>query len=125
MAGFEGIEFFSAEEFNHLDKMDNELISMLELARAAAGVPFIITSDWRPVCDGKSHHLCRAVDIRCRDARSLALINHGAVLSGFRRIGWYYKEIVDGQHQLGHVHLDINTAEDGFDQDVSWIGISR
>ena len=121
-----GLDHFTSNEFTYPDKMDFGMIFRLDQARAAAGVPFFITSDWRPEGDGKSHHQGKAVDIRCGDARTLARINFGLVDAGFRRIGWYYKEITGGNHHiLGHVHADLNTADEGFDQDVSWIGVSR
>ena len=126
MANFSGREFFAESEFNFPEKMENELVSMLELARATAGVPFHITSDWRPEGDGKSHHLGKAVDIRVKDSRSLNMIMYGAIMAGFTRWGVYYKGVDEkGNHVPGHIHLDCNTEEDGFPQNVSWIGKSR
>ena len=125
MANFDSREFFAASEFNFPEKISDELISKLELARASAGVPFKITSDWREEGDGKSHHLGKAVDIRAKDSTTRAAIVRGATLAGIRRIGVYYATVEDGHHKGGHVHLDVNTVEDGFPQDVLWLGKSR
>ena len=38
---------FQAEEFDHPDKLDPELLLLLDWTRADSGVPFIITSDYR------------------------------------------------------------------------------
>ena len=125
MASFENSTYFEKSEFDHPEKMDQELVAMLDVARGIARVPFTITSDWRPEGDGKSHHLGKAVDIRCKTSSDRWAIVNGLVRAGFRRIGVYYAEIVDGHHREGHVHADRNTAEDGFPQDVMWIGKSR
>ena len=125
MANFSGREFFAEAEFNPPDKMSNKLISMLEIARQEAGVPFAITSDWRPEGDGKSHHLGHAVDIRAKTSSERGAIIRGCVLAGFTRMGIYYAAIEEGHHKYGHVHVDCNSVEDGFPQDVTWIGKSR
>lgn len=125
MANFSGREFFEAREFKHPHRMSNKLISMLELARKEAGVPFHITSDWREEGDGKSHHLGKAVDVRAKTSSDREAIVRGAVLAGFTRLGVYYAILEDGHHREGHIHLDTNTSEDGFPQNVLWIGRSR
>lgn len=125
MASFENSTYFKKSEFKHPEKMDQELIAKLDVARAIAKVPFSISSDWRPEGDGKSHHLGKAVDIRCKSSADRMAIVNGLLRAGFRRVGVYYGGIVDGHHQAGHVHGDVNTLEDGFPQDVMWIGKSR
>jgi len=123
MASFENSTYFKKSEFNHPEKLDQELIAKLDVARAIAGVTFHITSDWREEGDGKSHHLGKAVDIRCKTSADRSRIVNGLIRAGFKRIGVYYSDATD--HSGGHVHGDINSAEDGFPQDVMWIGKSR
>ena len=125
MASFENSTYFQKSEFNHPEKMDQEMIAMLDVARAIAGVSFHVTSDWREKGDGKSHHLGKAVDIRVSSSFERGMILHGARKAGFTRVGIYYSEIVDGHHKKGHVHLDTNTEADGFPQNRTWIGKSR
>lgn len=125
MASFENSTYFTKAEFRHPEKMHQELVAMLDVARGIARVPFVITSDWRPEGDGKSHHLGKAVDIRCKTAADRCAIVNGLLRAGFSRIGVYYGAIEDGHHVGGHVHADINSEEDGFPQDVMWISKSR
>ena len=111
-------EFFSASEFGaDADRMDSAFIAKLDMARAAAGVPFKITSGWRPADKSKAHALGKAVDIRARDSVTRFAIVHALVSAGFRRIGLYYK--------TGHVHVDANTAAEGYPQDVLWVSKGR
>lgn len=118
MSHWHSREFFDADEFGeHADRMDVAFISQLELARAAAGVPFEITSAWRSKEDSKSHWLGKAVDIRAKTSAHRMAIVRGLILAGFNRVGVYYK--------TGHVHADSNTLEDGFPQNVFWIGEGR
>ncbi len=124
MASFETSTYFSTSEFKHPDKMDQELIAKLDVAREFSGIPFHISSDWREKGDGKSHHLGKAVDIRCETSADRIRIVEGLLHAEFKRIGVYYA--IEGvRHKGGHVHGDVNSAEDGFPQDVMWIGKSR
>ena len=125
MASFENSTHFVKTEFNHPEKVDQELVAMLDVARAIAGVSFHITSDWREKGDGKSHHLGKAVDIRVTGSHDRGMILHGLRKAGFTRIGIYYSEVVNGHHGKGHIHADINTANEGFPQNRTWIGKSR
>ena len=119
MPHWDGREFFRASEFgDHPDRMDPGFISRLELSRAVAGVPFEITSAWRSKEESKAHWLGKAVDIRAKTSAHRWAIVHALVTAGgFTRVGVYFK--------TGHVHVDANTAEDGFPQNVFWVGEGR
>jgi hypothetical protein len=41
------LQFFSPDEFKHPEKMDVELLQLLDFTREDAGTPFYITSDYR------------------------------------------------------------------------------
>lgn len=90
------LKYFKREEFDYPDDMAPQLIRQLEVARSFAGVPFIITSDYRPV-DLKSHGAGMAVDLRVKSSFDRIEIIHGLLKAGFRRIGDYDK----------HIHADI------------------
>ena len=111
-----GREFFRATEFGPKPElMDADFISKLELARATAGVPFVINSAWRPEDESKAHQLGRAVDIKVEPGNSRARFHilRGRFLAGFRRVGVYDR----------HIHVDDNPGP--WDADVCWLGISR
>lgn len=115
-----GFRYFREEEFDHPEKMSHELLARLDYARVQAGVPFVITSDYREDPDPddeemSSHALGKAVDIRCNDSRTRTRILRAAYASGFRRVGIYDR----------HIHLDVATESDGFPVDVTWVGKSR
>ena len=109
---------FSAGEFGpHPERMEPSFIARLQRARANAGVVFEITSAWRSQDESKSHWLGKAVDIRAKDSGTRWRIVDGLLEAGFVRIGVYFK--------TGHVHADTNTADEGFDQHVLWVGEGR
>ena len=95
------MKYFKIEEFNCdgvicYDKMDVDLLRMLDQAREYANTPFKLTSTWRSVeknnslknsSKNSSHLKGRAVDIACTNSRSRALIIGGLVEAGFTRIG--------------------------------------
>ena len=109
------LNYFTEEEFDHPDKMDETFLRWLDTARAIADIPFHITSDWRDADRSKSHHLGKAVDIACGDSSSRWIIVDALIATGFKRIGIYDR----------HIHVDDNTIEDGFPQNVMWVGKSR
>lgn len=93
-----------------------ELITMLNMARHFAGVPFVITSAMR--CEAynfylggskdSSHISGVAADIEVKDSRSRYKILNGVFLAGFMRIGIH----------IDFIHVDI----DGFkDRSVAWV----
>lgn len=112
-----------------LQGVDPEVISLLDIARQKTieldpngkGTPFIVTSGRRTPDENaaladsakRSAHIPRppseyatAVDLRCIDWRSAALMVFGLVLAGFRRIGIYYK--YDGSTKIPtHIHGDM------------------
>lgn len=105
--------------------LDTELVAMLDRARHRADVPFVIT-DGKRTGDGKvdrnaannSAHLAGlAVDLRCRDSRTLWKILDGLLYAGFKRIGIYFvKE--NGKTRPTHVHADADTTKD---PEVTWL----
>lgn len=109
--------YFSEKEVAGLD---SELVSKLDTARKAAGIPFKITSGLR-TCDANknamgvensSHITGKAVDLAVSDSRERFLIIRGLLAAGITRLGAY-------DH---HVHADVDTTKD---PDVLWIGISH
>lgn len=111
--------FFHEGEFDHPERMSKRLIAKLDMARAYAGVPFKITSDFREEKEGdepSAHHHGLAVDIACTDGRARYLIVVALLRAGFTRIGVYDR----------HVHADIATEFDGpFAPEVLWPGVSQ
>lgn len=101
MIKFSGYRFFKPWEFEcavprcDISDMDSSFLTMLDNARAFAGVPFKINSAFRSVeyelskgRTGTSSH-CKgcAVDIACTDSRKRYLIVNSLVSAGFNRIG--------------------------------------
>ncbi len=111
------MSFFSPSEVENLDP---RLVSMLEMARGYAKVPFIITSGYRDPehnhaiggVPGSAHTKGLAVDIRCEGSMTRFLIVSAALLAGFERI------------EIGtrHIHLDIDPTKP---QKVMWLGDSH
>jgi len=118
--------YFNADE---VKKLDPELCAMLDLARARAGVPFVITSGFRTAddnhqCGGAGHSShCEglAVDLGLagfeegeeRD-HARRLIRRGLELAGFNRYGAYPM----------HIHIDIGKSPD-YTQDVEWFSATE
>ena len=120
MASFENSTYFDKTEFDHPEKMHQETIAKLDVARGIARVPFRITSDWRD--DSKAHRTGRGVDISCKanpddetgSSRMRWAIVNGLIRAGFTRIGVYDL----------HVHAD-DEGEETHPQQVLWIGKSQ
>ena len=95
------MKYFKIEEFNCdgqicYDKMDVDLLRMLDQAREYANTPFRLTSTWRSVeknnslknsSKNSSHLKGRAVDIACADSVTRQKIVSGLIKAGFTRIG--------------------------------------
>ena len=94
------LKYFSEKEFvcngeNCFDKMNPQLLELLDKARHIAGVPFKITSSFRDEetnekVGGKksSAHLSgNAVDISCHNSTERMLIIDALLSAGFTRIG--------------------------------------
>jgi hypothetical protein len=108
-AFWDALRHFERSEFSHPDEMDAVLLSLLDQARESAGVPFKITSSFRPDDEASSHSMGLAVDIACPSSWDRLRIVSGLLEVGFTRIGIY-------QH---HVHVDI--ASDRASE-VMWYG---
>ena len=122
MASFENRSYFRASEFVEPERMANELVSRLEIARGAAGVPFKITSSFRELTDGDStHEHGLGVDIDTVGSRDRYAIVSALLAAGFTRIGVYYSD------EGGHIHADIGDTVDPekWAPNVLWIGESR
>ncbi|MCP4900216.1 MAG: peptidase M15 [bacterium] len=100
---------FTAKEIEGLNPM---LVERLDWAREQSGVPFTITSGYRPG-DPKAHGKGLAVDIRCSQSMPRFRMIQALQNVGFRRIGVYNL----------HVHADV-AEEPDFPQDVMWWGES-
>tara|TARA_Y100000361_G_C11015114_1_gene266457 strand:- start:104 stop:457 length:354 start_codon:yes stop_codon:yes gene_type:complete len=95
------MKYFKIEEFNCdgvicYDKMDIDLLRMLDKAREYANTPFKLTSTWRSVeknnslknsSKNSSHIKGKAVDIACADSVTRQKIVTGLIKAGFTRIG--------------------------------------
>lgn len=125
MANFDDRTHFKAAEFASPDDMSDHLISLLDMARAAAGVPFVITSSYRSRTDGASAHeygLAVDIDIMPLDESHQRMrIVRALLAAGFTRVGIYYSD------NAGHVHADIGDTvdPDKWAPDVMWVKKSR
>ena len=97
---------FKESEFSDFSKMEPKLLARLDNARQEAGVPFKLTSTYRPG-DEKSHGRGWAVDISCTESRSRFHIVRGLLAAGFTRIGVYDR----------HLHADCDPT---LEPDVMW-----
>ncbi len=88
-----------------------ELVDRLDWAREKAGVPFVITSGFRPG-DPRAHGRGWAVDLRCWYSRPRFKILGALLEAGFRRVGVYDK----------HIHADLDPD---LPQEVIWMGVSE
>ncbi len=113
------MNYFDISDFNCPccgdNKMEKEFLDKIDLARALAGVPFIITSGYRckkhNVDVGgsvtSSHVDGEAGDIKAKNSRARSKIVRGLHSAGFRRIG------IAGDF----IHADISKFKS---QDVLW-----
>jgi zinc D-Ala-D-Ala carboxypeptidase len=93
-------KYFTPSEFvcngvSCYDKMNVELLKMLEVARQTAGIPFVITSSWRSEAwntkingaKNSAHLRGHAVDIKCTNSMDRFTIVKALLSAGFTRIG--------------------------------------
>jgi len=116
MSIWDDLNHFTPEEFDYPDDMDETFLRALDLIRSRAGVPMVITSDYRPG-DLKAHGRGLAVDAT-DDSDSDGVTSQwrykilkAAIETGILRIGIYDK----------HIHLDI---WQNAPQEVIWYGSS-
>lgn len=96
------MKYFKIEEFDSPDRkgsgknMQQNVLNQLDMARMAAGTPFIINSGYRTKehnatlkhsTPTSSHLDGWAVDIHCIDSASRERIVYGLIMAGFQRIG--------------------------------------
>lgn len=100
--------------------LDRELVSMLDLARDKAGVPFLITSGLRTpernsmltgAVSDSAHLKGLAVDLALSGSdHILNRILYGLYIAGFDRIGQYFS--VEGKTLIPHhLHVDIDKTK--------------
>ena len=102
------MKYFKPSEFACYEKLSPDLLARLDRAREIAGVPFVVTSDYRTPAQNvaahgsvnSSHLRGLAVDIACHSALDRYSIIFGALAAGFTRIG------------IGRtfVHLDVDSS---------------
>jgi len=118
---YDYLDHLSAGEFDHPEDIDPNVLIRLELMRQISGEAIVPTSDFRPGDDDSTHGDPDhdgdgdGIDIRCHASRPRWRLIEAALRVGFKRVGVYDR----------HLHLDIGTEEDGFDQEVMWMGESR
>lgn len=116
------LEYFNRDEFDYPDEMNPQLLRQLDTARRLAGVPFVITDDFRTSEENEAlggakdspHLYGAAVDIRVRGSRQRFKILSGLLRAGFNRLGVYDR----------HIHVDILDDEVHVPE-VLWIGVSK
>lgn len=99
------LKYFSPKEFKCdgvecFNKMDEELLAMLDIARETAGIPFKINSSWRSeeynkelakrgykVAKNSPHLRGYAVDIHCTNSSDRYIIIDALINVGFKRLG--------------------------------------
>ena len=105
--------YFSEEEVAGLD---HELVTMLDIARGRAGVPFEITCGLRTQdhndalansVKDSAHITGNAVDIACTDSQARFKMIKALIATGFNRMGIYQN----------HIHIDNSRA---LPQNVIW-----
>ena len=92
---FSNLTYFAKREFEYPYEMDVQLLRRLDTARALAGTPFVITSDFRTEehneavggAADSAHLKGQAVDIACPDSYHRFIMYDGLRTAGFRRIG--------------------------------------
>jgi len=97
--GWNNIKHFVPKEFTRPEQMNYWLIARLDLARIKAGIPFSVSSSFRPGDPG-AHGKGLAVDIRAHNSKTRFAIVKAAIAAGFPRIGVYDR----------HIHLDVDTS---------------
>lgn len=108
--------YFKKAEFTQPDKMNTQLLLMLDSARHFAGIPFVINSSYRTESknysvsgvSNSSHLEGLAVDIACSNSFDRFIIVNALVRAGFTRMGI-------GKH---HIHCDIDLQKG---QDIIWL----
>jgi len=114
---FNTLKYFKASEFKYPDKMNSFLLHCLDDFRNTAGIPVIITSDYRTPeenaaaggAKNSAHLRGLAVDIAVSNSRERFIFLRAAIVSGqFMRIG------------IGRnfIHLDVDKEKA---QEVAWL----
>lgn len=113
---FKYLTYFDRSEFTEPEKMNPNLLLMLDAARHFAGIPFVINSSYRSKnhnssvggVSNSSHLQGLGVDIACSNSSDRFIIVNALVRAGFTRIGI-------GQHHI-HCDIDINKG-----RNVLWL----
>lgn len=116
-----GLRYFKDSEFEDINKMNPEFLTMLDSYRAVMQTPIVITSSTDGVhSDNSQHYKGKAVDIILPNT-TLSLFDCFimALRTGFTGIGiypdWYY-----GDEKMGGLHVDNRPGQHAF-----WIGAQK
>lgn len=92
-------------------ELSEKLREKLQMAEIFSRREFLITSGFREG-DDRCHGVGDAVDIACVDSTDRLPIVRGLIRAGIGRIGVY----------TTHIHADVCEAENGFPENVLWLG---
>lgn len=109
--------------------IDPEVMAMLDKARHHSGCTYVVTDGKRTgtgaqdrnAVNNSAHLSGLAVDLRCRDSRSLWRMLNGLFYAGFKRIGVYFK-VENGKAVPTHLHVDHDLTKD---QEVCWLTVEQ
>jgi hypothetical protein len=101
-----------------VEGLDIELVSMADIARHKAGIPFVLTSTVRTPeqnnavggVQDSAHTKGLAFDLRCKNSMDCFKIVDGLIFAGFKRIIIGVK-IADGKLTFHNVHADVDNTK--------------
>lgn len=108
-------KYFTDEEMKGVNP---ETGAKADMARHAAGIPFIVTDAFRQpgfqdpnAVKNSAHFTGHALDVDCNTSRELFLMLRGLYVGQFRRIGVYFKPDPRGKGLLLPTHLHFDDDE--------------
>ena len=126
-----GLRYFTRSEFDHPDKLDTDLLLLLDEARHRVGLPFVITSDIRSLAQHialylnprkrpNSPHLRSAIDFKTIPSNFASKKRVFEVFFELYDEGWCPR--LGLEFATAHWHLDIDSV---LRRPHIWPGISK